>query len=131
MALNVNENNASEYITPDSKTSAQNASQAETSTTNQFVRVTTRDVSPRQNTHNPQSSPDTSPNRYKTFTFPPSPEEEIIQDRTQNITTTRDISVSVLSPTKINNTRNKTRFTYDPPSVPSVFKHSKRNKSLR
>ena len=93
MVLIVNENNASEYTTPEPTTSAQNASQAETSTTNQFVRVTTRVVSPRQNTHNPQSSQDTSPNRYKTFTFPPSPEEEIIQDRTQNITNTRDISV--------------------------------------
>ena len=83
-------------------------------------------VSPRQNTHNPQSSSDTSPNRYITFTIPPSPEEEIIQDRTQNITTTRDTSVNVLSPTRtiFINTRNITRSTYDPPSVSSVFKHS-------
>ena len=127
MVLNVNENKASEYTTPESTTSAQNASQAEASTTNQFVRVTTRVVSPRQNTHNPQSSPDTSQNRYKTFTFPPSPEEEITQDRTQNITNTRDISaVNVLSPTKTNNTGNKTHLTYEPPSIPSVFKHSTR-----
>ena len=88
-------------------TSVQNASQAETSTTNQFVRFSTRVISPKQNTHNPQSSSDTSPNRYITFTIPPSPEEELIQDRTQNITTTRDISVNVLSPTRINTTRNK------------------------
>ena len=126
MVLNVNENNASAYTTPESTTSAQNASHFETSTSNHFVRVSTRVVSPRQNIHNPQSSPDTYPNRYKTFTFPPSPEEEIIQDRTQNVTTTRNISVKVLSPTKPNDTRNKSRFTYDHPSVPSVFKHSTR-----
>ena len=70
MVLNINENNASEYTTPESTTSAQNAPQAETSTTNQFVRISTRIVSPRQNTHNPQSSSDTSPNRYITFAIP-------------------------------------------------------------
>ena len=69
MVFNINENNASEYTTPESTTSAQNASQAETSTTNQFVRVSTRIVSPRQNTHNSQSSSDTSPNRYITLLF--------------------------------------------------------------
>ena len=124
MVLNTNENNASEYTTPESTTSAQNASQAEASTTNQFVRISTRVVNLSQNTHNPRSSSDISPNRYKIFSFPPSPEEEIIQDRTQNKTTTRDISVNVLSPTRTKNTKNKTRFTYDPPSVPPVFKHS-------
>ena len=125
MVLNINENNASEYTTPISTTSAQNVSQAEKSTTHQFVRISTRIVSPRQNTHKPQSISDTSPNRYITFIIPPSPEEERIQDITQNITTTRDTSDNVLSPTRIisNNTRNITRSTYDPPSVPSVCKH--------
>ena len=124
LVLNINENNASEYTTPESTTSAQNVPQAETSTTNQFVRISTRIVSPRQNTHNPQWSSDTSPNRYITFTIPPSP--EVIQDRTQNLTTTRDTSVKVLSRTRTfsNNTRNITRSTCDAPSVPSVFKHS-------
>ena len=93
IALKINENNASEYITPESKTSAQNASQTETSTTTQFVRIPTRIVSPRQNTHDPQSYSDTSPHRNITFTFPPSP-EKVIQHRTQNITSIRDTSVN-------------------------------------
>ena len=70
MALNLNENNASEYTTPESTTSAQNASQTGTSATTQFVRIPTRIVSPRQNTHDPQSYSDTSPPRNITFTFP-------------------------------------------------------------
>ena len=60
MALNINENNASEYTTPESTTSAQNASQTGTSATSQFVRIPSRIVSPRQNTHDPQSYLDTS-----------------------------------------------------------------------
>ena len=93
--LNVNENNASEYTTPESATLAQNTSQPGTSTTNQFVRVTTRVVCPKQITLNPQSSPDISPKRNKTFIFPPSPQEDITQNRTQNLNTTPDISVNV------------------------------------
>ena len=54
MTLNINENNASEYTTPESTTSAQNASQTETSATTQCVRIPTRIVSPGQNTHDPQ-----------------------------------------------------------------------------
>ena len=46
MVLNINENNASEYTTLESTTTAQNATQAETSATNQFVRIPTRIVSP-------------------------------------------------------------------------------------
>ena len=119
MALKMNENNASEYTTPESITSAQNASQTETSATTQFVKIPTRIVSQRQNTHDPQSYSHTSPHRNITFTIPPSP-EEIVQDRTQNITSIRNISVNVLSSTRTsNNTRNTTRPTYDPPSVPS------------
>ena len=130
MALNLNENNASEYTTPESLTSAQNASQTETSATTQFVRIPTRIVSQRQNTHDPQSYSDTSPHRNITFTIPPSP-EEIVQDRTQNTTSIRDFSVNVLSPTRTIsiNTRNTTRPIYDPPSVPSVFKHP--NKTIQ
>ena len=51
MTLNINENSASEYTTPESLTSAQKASQIETSATTQFVRIPTRIVSPRQNTY--------------------------------------------------------------------------------
>ena len=124
MILKTNENNASEYTIPESTTSAQNTSQPETSATNQFVRISTRIVSPRQNTHNPQSSSDTSPNQYRIFTIPPGPDEEVIQDTTQIITNNRDTSVNVLSPTRTipNNIRKKTRPTYDPPSVSSVLK---------
>ena len=126
MILNINENNTSEYTTPESTTSAQNTSQPETSATNRFVRISNRIVSPRQNRHDPQSNLETFPNRHRNFAIPPSPDVEVIQDRTQNITNTRDISVNVLSPTRSfpNNSRIKTRSTYDPPSVPSVFKHA-------
>ena len=122
MALSINENKASEY-TPESTTSAQNASQTEKSATTQFVRIPTRIVSQRQNTHDPLSYSDTFPHRNITFTIPPSPEEIVHKDRTQNITFIRDISVNVLTPTRTisNNTRNTTRPIYDPPSVPSVL----------
>ena len=55
IVLLTNENNTSEYTTPESTTSAQNASQTEISTTSQFIRIPTRVVTPRQNTHDPQS----------------------------------------------------------------------------
>ena len=55
IVLHTNENNTSEYTTPESTTSAQNASQTEISTNSQFVRISTRVVSPRQRTHDPQS----------------------------------------------------------------------------
>ena len=130
MALNINENNASEHTTPESTTLAQNASPTETSATTQFVRIPTRIVSQRQNTYDSQSYSVTSPHRNITFTIPPSP-EEIVQDRTQNITSIRDICVNVLSPTRAisNITRNTTRPIYDLPSVPSVFKHP--NKTIQ
>ena len=108
MALNINGNNASEYTTSESITSAQNASQTETPATTQFVRIPTRIVSKRQNTHDPQSYSDTSPHRNITFTIPPSP-EEIVEDRTQNINSIHDVSVNVLLPTRTisNSTRNR------------------------
>ena len=114
----------SEYTTPEYITSAQNASQTETSAKTKFVRILTRIVSPRQNTHDPQSFSETSPHRNITFIFPPSP-EEAIQDRTQKITSIRDIPVNVLLPTRTisKNTRNTTRLKYDHPSVHSVFKY--------
>ena len=119
----INENNASEYTTPEYVSSAQNASQTEKSANTQFVRIPTRIVSPRQNPHDPQSYSETSPHCNITFTIPPSP-EEAIQDRTHKIPSSRDISVIVSSPTRTtsNITRNTTRPIYNPPSVPSVFK---------
>ena len=130
IVLHINENNASEYNTPESTTSAQNASQTETSTTSQFVRIPTRVVSPRQNTHNPQSYLDTSSHRKITFNLP-THSDEVVQDETQNITSTRDSSVHGLSPTRTisNKTRNTTRSIYDPPSIPSAFQQS--NKTIQ
>ena len=129
IVLHTNENNTSEYTTPESTTSAQNASQTEISTTSHFVRLPTRVVSPRQNTHDPQSHLDTSSHRNITFNLP-THSDEVVQDESQNITSTRDISVNVLSPTKTisNNTRNTTPSIYDPPSIPSTFQQS--NKTI-
>ena len=125
IAHHIKENNASEYTTPESTTSAQNASQTETSTNTQFVRIPIRIVSPRQDTHDPQSYLDTSPHRNITFNFPPHP-DDVVQYETQNITSSRDTSVNVLSPTRTisKTTRSITRSIYDHPSLPSVFKHS-------
>ena len=130
IVLHINENNASEYTTPESTTSAQNASQTETSTTSQFVRFPFRVVSPRQNTHDPQSYLDTFSHRIITFNLP-THSDEVVQDGTQKITSTRDTSVNVLSPTRTisNNTRNTTRSIYDPPSIPSAFQQS--NKTIQ
>ena len=59
MVPHINEN-TSEYTTPESTTSAQDASQAGTSTNNHIARIPTRVVSPRLNTYYPQSYSDTS-----------------------------------------------------------------------
>ena len=127
MTPNINENNASEYTTPESTTLAQNASQTGTSATTQFVRIPTRIVDAAQNTHDPQSYSDTSPHRNITFNLPPSP-DEVVQDGTQNVSSIRDTSVNVSSPTRTisNGIQSITRSVYDPPSVPSVFKHPNR-----
>ena len=132
----INENNTSEHTTPESTTSAQDASQTGTSTNNQFVRVPTRVVSPRPNTYNPQSYSNTSPRRIITFNFPSNSDDEI-QDETQNITSLRNTSVDVSSTTRtildttqnINTTQNITRSMYDPPSPPSTFEYP--NKTIR
>ena len=79
----------SEYTTPESTTSAHDASQIGTSTNNQFVRVPTKVVSPRPNTYDPQSYSDTSPRRNITFNFPSNSDDEI-QDETQKITSLRN-----------------------------------------
>ena len=126
----INKNNASEYTTPESTTSIQNASQTGTSSNTQFVRIPTRIVSPRQNTHDPQSYIDLSPHRNITFNLPTHP-DEIVQDETQNIYSNRDTSVKVSSPSRTisNSTRNTTRSIYDPPSIPSAFQQS--NKTIQ
>ena len=91
--------NTSEYTTPESTTSAQDASQADTSTNNHLVRVPTRVGSPRPNTYDQQSYSDTSPRRNITFNFPSNSDDEI-QYETQNITSFRNTSVDVSSPTR-------------------------------
>ena len=95
----INENNTSEYTTPESTTSAQDASQAATSTNNHLVRVPTRVVSPRPNTYDPQSYSDTSPRRNITFNFHSNSDDEI-QNETQNMTSFRNTSVDVSSLTR-------------------------------
>ena len=123
----------SEDTTPESTTSAQDESQAGTPTSNHLVRVPTRVVSPRPNTYDPQSYSDTSPRRNITFNFPSNSDDEI-QDETQNITSFRNTSVDVSSPTRtildntqiLKTTQNMTRSMYDPPSLPSTFKYPNR-----
>ena len=95
----INENNTSEYTTPESTTSAQDASQTGTSTNNHLVRVPSRFVCPRPNTYDPQPYSDTSPRRNITFNFLSNSDDEI-QDETQNITSFRNTSVDVSSPTR-------------------------------
>ena len=120
-----NENNTSEYTTPESTTSAQVVSQTGTSTNNQFVRFPTRVVSSRPNTYDPQSYSDTSPRRNLTFNFPSNSDDEI-QDETQNTTSLRSTAINVSSPTRTiyNHTLNTTRSRYDPQSIPSAFQQS-------
>ena len=127
IVLRTNENNTSEYTTPESKTSAQNVSQTELSTNSQFVRIPTRVVSPRQNTHDPQSYLDTCSHRNITFNLP-THSDETVQEETQNITSTHDTSVNVSSPTRTfyNHTRNIAQSRYDPPSIPSAFQQLNR-----
>ena len=135
MVHHINEN-TSEYTTPESTTSAQDASQAGTSTNNHIVRIPTRVVSPRPITYDPQSYSDTSPRRNITFNFPSNSDDEI-QEETQNITSYRITSVDVSSPTRTNldntqnikTTQNITRSMYDASSLPSTFKYP--NKTIR
>ena len=130
------ENNTSEFTTPESTTSAQDATQAGTSTNNHLVRVPTRVVSPRPNTYDLQPYSDTSPRRIITFNFP-SNSDDVTEDETQNVTSFRNTSVDVSSPTRtildttqnINTTQNKTQSMYDPPSLSSTFKYP--NKTIR
>ena len=126
------ENNASEFTTQESTISTHNASQAGTSrsTLTQSFRVPTRVVDQRQNTHNPQSHLDTSPNRNITFNLPYTDEtthDETHDTQHEDILTTshaQNTSVNVASPTRAipDSTRYITRPRYDPPSIPSAFR---------
>ena len=71
-----------------------------------------------------------TPRRNITFNFPSNSDDEI-QDETQNITSLRNTSVNVSSPTRTisNTTQNITRSIYDHPSLPSIFKYP--NKTIR
>ena len=133
----INGNNTSEFTTPESTTSAQDASQAHASSTNNhLVRVPTRVVSPGPNTYDPQSYSDTSPRRNITFNFPSNSDGEV-QDETRNSTSFRNTSVDVSSPSRtildntqnIKTTQNITRSMYDPPFLPPTFKYP--NKTIR
>ena len=90
--------------------------------THKQVKIPTRVVSPRQNTHDPQSYLDTSSHRNITFNLP-THSDETVQDETQNLISTHDTSVNVSSPTRTIyiHTRNTLRSRYDPSSIPSAF----------
>ena len=124
--------NHNDDTTQESTISTHNASQAGTSTSThtQSFRVPTRVVNQRQNTHNPQSHLDTSPNRNITFNLPYT--DEITHDETHNtlhedtLTTShaQNTSVNVASPTRTipDSTRYITLPRCDPPSIPSAFR---------
>ena len=124
------ENNPSEFTTQESTLSTHNASQVGISTSIHIpsFRVPTRVVN--QNTHNPQSHLDTSPNSNITFNLPYT--DETTHDEThdtlhEDILTTshaQNTSVNVASPTRTipDSTRYITRPRYDPPSIPSAFR---------
>ena len=126
------ENNPSEFTTQESTISTHTASQVGSSSSIHIpsFRVPTRVVNQRQNTHNPQSHLDTSPNRNITFNLPYT--DETTHDEThdtlhEDILTTshaQNTSVKVASPTGTipDSTRCITRPRYDPPSFPSAFR---------
>ena len=126
----LNKNNTSEYKTQESIISAQNTSQARTSTITRYFRIPTRVVSQTQDTFDPQSNRNTLQNRNITFNLPLYPDEntqnetqDIIQEDTQQINSIRNTSGNVSSPTRTtsNSPRYMTRSRYDPPSIPSAF----------
>ena len=129
---NQNENyNDNEFTTQESTISTPNASQAGTSTSThtQSLRVPTRVVNQRQNTHSPQSHLDTSPNRNITFNLPYSDEthdesHDTLHDDILTTSNAQNTSVNVASPTRTipDSTRYITRPRYDPPSFPSAFR---------
>ena len=128
--IKINENNTSEYNTQESTISAQNASQAGTSTNTRSFRIPTRIVNQSQNTLDPQSNLDTLQNRNITFNLPLHPDEttqnetqDIIQEDIQHINSIRNTSVNVSSPTRTisNSPRYMTRSRFDPPLIPSAF----------
>ena len=138
----LNENNTSEYNTQESIKSAQNTSQAGTSTNSRYFRIPTRVFSQTQDVFDPQPSQNTLQNRNITFNLPHYPEEntqnetqeniqnetqDTIQENTQHVNSIRNTSVNVLSPTRnaSNSPRYMTRSRYDPPSIPSAFQSNR------
>ena len=130
----INDNSTNEYTAQESTISAQNATQAETSTNTRSFRIPTRIVSQSQNTLDPQSNLDTLQNRNITFNLPLHPDEttqneteDIIQEDIQHINSIRNTSVNVSSPTRTtsNSPRYMTRSRYDPPSIPSAFQSNR------
>ena len=126
--LNQNENfNDNEVTTQESTISTQNASQPGTSTSThtQSFRIPTRTVNQRQNTHNPQSYLDTSPNRNITFNLQYTNEtthdktHDTVHEDIQTTSHAQNTSVNVASPTR---TRYIPPSRYDPPSIPSAFR---------
>ena len=138
----LSENNTSEYNTHESTISAQNTSQAGTSTNTRYFRIPTRVVSQTQDIFDPQPSQNTLQNRNITFNLPLYPEEDTqnetqetiqnetqdtIQENTQHVNSIRNTSVNVSSPTRntSNSPRYMTRSRYDPPSIPSAFQSNR------
>ena len=130
----LNENNTSEYNTQESTISAQNTSQAGTSTNTRYFRIPTRIVSQTQEIFDPQPSQNTLQNRNITFNLPlyldentQNQTQDIIQENTQHVNSIRNTSVNVSSPTRNtpNSPRYLTRSRYDPPSIPSTFQSNR------
>ena len=138
----LNESNTNEYNTQESTISAQNTSQAGTSTNTRYFRVPTRVVSQTQDIFDPQPSQNTLQNRNITFNLPLYPDEntqnetqentqnetqDIIQENTQHVNSIRNTSVKVSSPTRntSDSPRYMTRSRYDPPSIPSAFQSNR------
>ena len=129
-----NDNNTKWYNTQESTISAQNASQAGTSTNTRSFRFPTRIVNQRQNTFDPQSNQDTIQNRNITFNLPLHPDEtthnetqDMLKEDIQHIDSISNTSVNVSSSTRTtsNSPRYMTRSRYDPPLIPSAFQSNR------
>ena len=130
----LNENNTNEFNTQESIISAQNTSQAGTSTNTRSFRFPTIVVSQTHNTFDPQSNQNKLQNRNITLNRPLYADEntqnetqDMKQEDTQHINSIRNTSVNVSSPTRTtsNSPRYMTRSRYDPPSIPSAFQSNR------
>ena len=137
-----NENNTSEYNTQESTISAQNNSQARTSTNTRYFRIPTRVVSQTQDIFDSQPTQNTLQKRNITFNLLLYPEEntqnetqentqnqtqDTIKENTQHVNSIRNTSVNVSSPTRniSNSPRYMTRSRYDLPSIPFAFQSNR------